>query len=429
MRISKLLEISEVTLEYRESAAPLGVRINPLLFLLGTCVVTASLEDAAEVLNVCMSNGIVCRGQRVICGEEGTERLCICLTVRGYARLKRLWEEADGVHFPLVLERCYGLPSLVLQNRTRAGAMLGFLLACTIIWISGQVLWDVRVTGNDAVPSDVIKAQLRECGFDIGAVLSGIDTDRIENELLLRSDDISWMSINIRGTVAHVEVREKQIEPPKEVRLPANLVAAKNGEIVRLEVYSGLPMVSVGSIVSRGELLVSGIYDSKSVGYRLRSASGSVFAKTNDTVIIEIPLEYEVKSYTGVDYEEKSLKIFGKTIKISKNSRNLPTLCDKIIRVDNLTLVEGKLIPCELSVTQYREYEWCVMRRSAEEATELAFDELTKHLLELGEDTFLLRKSISTEITDVSVRIVAELSLIENIAKRQEFEFVRYPQQ
>ena len=124
-----------------------------------------------------------------------------------------------------------------------------------------------------------------------------------------------------------------------------------------------------------------------------------------------------------------SLKIFGKTIKISKNSRNLPSLCDKIIRVDNLTLVDGKPIPCELSVTQYREYEWCVMKRSAEEATELAFEELNERLAELGEDTFLLRRSVSTEITDSSVRLVAELSLIENIAVRQEFEFVRYPHQ
>lgn len=427
MGLGKLLQISCATIGYRESAVPLGLRLNPLLFVLGLCTVTVSPEDATELLNVCMSNGIIYRKQRVVCGEDGEGRLCVCLTVRGFARLKKIWECAGQVHMPLVLERCYGLPPLILQYCTRVGAMLGVILACVLVWASGRILWDVRITGNDTVADEVIRARLSECGFDVGTVLSGIDTDRIENELLLRSDEVSWMSINIRGTVAHVEVREKQQEPKREESRPANLIAAKNGEVVRLEVYSGLPVVSVGSIVSEGELLVSGIYDSKSVGYRLRSASGSVFARTSETVTVEIPLEYERKQYTGAVFEEKSLKIFGKTIKISKNSRNLPTLCDKIITVDNLTLIDGKPLPCELSVTQYREYGLRVFKRSAKEATELAFDELARRLSELGESTFLLRKTVSTEITDASVRLTAELSLIEDIAKKQEFEFVRYP--
>lgn len=426
MKARKGLRYGETVPRY-ETSIPLALRLDPIKAALGQCVISFDYDDTALVLDLCMSQGILFRNQRVVQKSDGKRRTLICISVPSLSRLLRAAERSGYDGLTLVIEREYGVAFFLRRYRYRFGAFIGFLLMWVIILLSGSVLWDIRITGNTGVSDARIREELSAVGFEIGSSLADVDTDEIENRLLMTSDDIAWMSINLRGTVAHVEVVEKKQKPEKPPSSPANLVAAKNGLIVSMEIYSGLSVVQVGDIVTKGELLVSGIYDSASVGYRLRSASGSVFARTEDTIIIDVPFVYEEKVYTGRCFEEKSLKIFGKTIKISKNSRNLPTLCDKICTVDNLSVISGIPLPFELEKTCYKEYRYDQMTRCNEAAVAIAFDELDGRLAALGDSVALLRKSVTTEITDEGVRLTARLVLLEDIARRQEFEFTKFP--
>ena len=99
------------------------------------------------------------------------------------------------------------------------------------------------------------------------------------------------MSINIIGTHAEVQIREYE-ESKKEQEtgvLGANIVAGKSGLVEDVRVYQGNVVVSSGMYVEKGDLLVSGLYDSERVGFRYTRASGEVMARTTSEILIEIP--------------------------------------------------------------------------------------------------------------------------------------------
>ena len=80
----------------------------------------------------------------------------------------------------------------------------------------------------------------------------------------------------------------------------------------------------------KGDLLVSGIIDSKALGYRLVRARGEVFAAVTLTYDVEIPYEMERKVYTGEFLTEKDVKFFAKTIKLFGKDSISPSSCDTI---------------------------------------------------------------------------------------------------
>ena len=62
------------------------------------------------------------------------------------------------------------------------------------------------------------------------------------------------------------------------------------------------------------------------------------------------------------------------------------------------------------------------MRRSASEAEELAYFELTRKLAEMADDSIILRKTIIPRVRENSFSIFCTVVAIENIAEVSEFE-------
>lgn len=269
-----------------------------IYLLLGSVTVSVSLESATDVLNLCMQYLIPYTDFRV----EGD---CVCLTfrLRGYGKLKRE-AEARGIVFSVV--RHHGLPHLLSRYRYRFGIVVGGILALALIFLAHNVVWDVRVTGNERVTSSAVIETLKEYGFGVGSYIPSVNTDKLENRILIDSGEISWISVNIIGTVAEVQIREVEGDKKEkdEIR-PANLVAQKAGVIEEVRIFRGKVMVGAGQYVEKGDLLVSGLYDSKQQGFRYTRAAGQVLARTTSEFFIEIPYEYNAICYLEEEYYDK----------------------------------------------------------------------------------------------------------------------------
>ena len=137
--------------------------------------------------------------------------------------------------------------------------MLGALLSAVMIWLSGRVIWCVNVTGNSTVPDGEIIEILESLGCGVGDFFGDIDFDVLHTRFLMKSDNIGWISVNMNGTHANVEVREIIFgkEETKEGGF-YNVVAAEDGQIVRMAAVEGKPVCEIGDTVLRGELLISG---------------------------------------------------------------------------------------------------------------------------------------------------------------------------
>ncbi|MBO7250877.1 MAG: sporulation protein YqfD [Clostridia bacterium] len=393
--------------------------MGTLLFFAGYEELSVSSGDAARLTDLCMRQAIVCRDARFL-----EDRYIFRASLFSARRLKRECA-ARGIEIS-VLHRA-GLPALLYRYRHRYGIALGALLCAAIIALSGGVIWDIRVDGNRRLSEAEVIDELRECGLKVGAKKRDINAARIENSLLIVNDDIAWISINLRGTVAQVEIIEREIAEDEEEPDAANLVATQEGEIYLFEEVRGNILLKIGDRVDKGELIVSGIYESAGGSLRYTCAKGRVLAKVEDEFSVDIPLEYEKKVYTGRVYTEKRLVFFEKEIKIYSNCRNLSASCDKIEIVEYLDVLGGGELPVGVRTVEYHEYVMLRTERTEDEAKALALEGAEGSLSEMAAESDILGVTKEWESADGHVRLRCRVRRIKNIAEQRKIDVSIFP--
>ena len=393
------------------------------LFLQGNCTVSIPAIHRTAAMNLCMQLGLQYRHFRWC--EDGS--ICFCCTALSARRFLGICQK-KGIDAKIISAK--GLPRLLKQLGARAGLIIGAFFAVALMILSGLFVWDVQVSGNETLTEGEVIAELRACGFGVGSYLPSLRVREVENRVLMASEEIGWLSINMEGTVARVQVIEhiegeaaedSDLEASKR---PANLVATRDGQIEYLELYRGNVVVSVGQAVKAGELLVSGLYDSKTGSFRYTRAAGNVMARTERTVTVEIPLSYEEKVLEEAVLQQIEVHFFNFSYKIYENSGNFDILCDIIKYNTYLGRLGNNRLPVSVTRTEVRPYHTEWRERSAEEAVVLCYRQLEQELSALSDEVQILQKDIVTEIGESSVVLTCTLTCIENIAVQQEFEII-----
>ena len=391
-------------------------RANVFLKIFGYYRLCVPSDALTELLNLCMRYGFVYYAL-TFCDGGDAELICSRSTA------KRMLAACKSYKIPIYIKGEGGAPKVLRKYRARSGIFVGILLSIVLFSLSQSVLWRIDVKGNERLSKEEVIAALEAGGLRVGGWLSEIKTDSIENRVMLNSDDISWIAINMTGTVASVEIREVIDTELKEKNAsPANLIALRDAQIVALEVYSGFLCAKVGDFVREGELLVSGLYDTKQGAYRYTRASGRILAKTTHTILIEIPLEKEIKVYLEDTKEKKTLNFFGKSIKLFANSGNVGESCDIInyeYKLDPLGLGE---LPVSLSVEKEFPYTVELVEIDEETAIELAYLELRAAMDREIPGAQLLKKTVYGELVQDRYILKCTVVCIEDIAKLSEFE-------
>lgn len=397
--------------------------LHPFSFLIGYTRFSVSEVQAARFIELCSALGIFCRSEGYKESADGEERaFFICSSL---AR-KNLFFAAERHEIQIYDLTEHGLPSLISSHffsAKRLGLTIGLICACLMIFFSGRVLWDIRIVGNERIPQEDILALLEENGISIGMPKKDIATSAIENRILMASDDVAWLSINIRGTVATVEIKEAHPSAEDSDLTASNLVSNANGTVERFEEIRGNLSVALGDAVSEGQLLVGGIYDSSAFsGLRYTRARGKIFARCEKDFHVEIPLNYTKKVYTGAKKIKKQLIFFKKEVNFFGNSRNSYSSCDKIITERYFNFFGLGDLPFGIRTQTYLEYESEVAKRDTAVAMEQALFELSEKLAESSPEYELLRKQITTEITDTALILDCHAVVIQNIAVEKEIE-------
>ena len=384
--------------------------------ILGEARLSVSSDDLIPLLNVLLEIGA---SYRNILRGDGAASVDLSYPAARIAkrRCRERGIEADA-------ELYFGLPYLFRRLLGRPGLIVGIIAAALIVYLSGAVIWDVRVSCDGDVSSDGVMELLSAHGVYPGARKSSLDVGRIQADIESESRDIAWISVNIIGTVAYVEVIGEVIPPTREELYDGiNLVASCDGVLTGFEVISGEPAAEVGMTVKKGELLVSGLCDSKRFGYRAVEAEGSVFARTEEVFEVEIPLRYTVRTPEKSEICEISLIFFALRQKLFKKGGFLSVSYD-IIYSDIYIYADGeKTLPVGLSVGRRNIYSEQVVTRTAEEAAELAYLEINRQMLSALPDAEILSRSYggATTADGSAYRLVCRVSCIRNIAEEKPF--------
>ena len=386
------------------------MKLHAILF--GYRRLSVDEKDGATLLNICMKYGF---GYYKMGVEDG--KLYLVCPLHTAARIK---VRCDEYSVECSLGEVRGIPAAA-RYKTRGGLIIGGILAVLMLMYSGNFVWDIRVRPMDGIDALAIESALADCGFVRGTDLRSFVADETENLFLRTEPGVSWISINVKGTVAYVEATPKMTaEKDEGTKSPANVVADCDGVIVEMITYNGLRVVEIGDAVHEGELLISGAYGEKTPGLHLTRASGRIMAKTFRTVSVEIPLEYEEKVETGRTFQKKYLIFFGNSIKLFGNSGNLGSTCDTIIE-DRVLGFAGAALPVVLRTETETEYTTVLRYRSEPEAKALAIAELEKRISDMLSGSEILKRESTVTFDGRICRIECRMTCIEEIGRTVEF--------
>lgn len=392
-------------------------------FLRGSVLFTVTGAFPERFLNLCAQAGVGFWDLEWL--DPHTLRLRVS---RRDAR--RVGPLAEKVLCEARARRHLGFPYFLAGFRKRYALLLGLALSLAAVCLLSRFVLTIEVSGNETVSTAAILTELSRQGVRVGAYGPGLDVRRISQESLLRLDGLAWMSINLHGTRAEVLVREKLPEPEvRDESTPANVVAQADGVILDLEVLDGQAVFREGEAVLRGEVVISGTmdlrepeYSAVDAGQRLVHARGNVWARTYRTLTAQIPLEAQVKRYTGEKETQWSLLVLGRTVNFFGRGGVFSEGYDKIVETHPLTLPGGRVMPLALRRTEYRAYVTEPAALNAGAARSMLEERLLERLDALiGEDGEVLDTVFTVREEDGMLAVTLRAECREQIGREVPF--------
>lgn len=325
-----------------------------------------------------------------------------------------------------------GLPFFIHKYRKRKGIIAGLVLFMAVMCIMPLYIWKVDVKGCSSLSHEEVEAVMRDIGISSGSLKSSINIPMAKQQAMQKLDSVAWMSINLNGSCAEILIKEKTL-PPEQIiseNEPSNVIAEFDGQIERMETYSGTPVVSGGDVVVKGQLLISGINEKPDGRNEFLCADGKVYARTHRILYEKVKTNFENSSDSGICINKYRLKIFNLEIPLNfKNFSNKDSKkndCEKNYRFET-TDKKFKIFGAYLPIIIYKEsaYEQNIenVTLSEAESKNIAMEMIEKkELQEFGDEVQIKSKEWGTGKMMIETGEYYQerhYDLVENIAKKE----------
>lgn len=312
-----------------------------------------------------------------------------------------------------------GFPRLTMLYKKRIGLFVGTALILALILLSNMFILSFEVVGNERLSEEYVLSLMESQGLKIGTFKKSHNLSMIALNSELICKDIAWLAVNFNGTKAVIELRETKQKPDMyDDSTPTDLVAKCDGQIIYTEAVSGSIAVARYDVVKEGDLLISGVVDSKAYGYKLVRSRGRVLAKTYRSFTVSVPLEKEVKEYTGKHKSVTGFTVFGKNVlntKVYEGYKNY----DITEKKEALSFFGNISLPVTKITVLYKEYIPKTVNISPEEARVTALSEIADIISDEIENGEIIERTESESVTDEAYVLTVTLSCIEDICSEK----------
>ncbi|MGN0486305.1 MAG: sporulation protein YqfD [Acutalibacteraceae bacterium] len=232
------------------------MKLPELLRLAFGCVAfTAGGGFPERFINLCAARGINLHEV-----EYSAEGLHANVSLRDFPKLRSI-VRATGVKIRVREKR--GLPFFWRRHRNRVGLLAGAVFFILFMSVMNHFVWCIRAEGSDQFSEGQLISAAEKVGLHHGVYVPRFDEEKASRDLQhLFAGKLSWAAVNIKGSLAVVEVRDaaekKENDATKE---PCNIVADFDGVILSTRTYSGVCQVAAGNGVKKGDLLISGVIE------------------------------------------------------------------------------------------------------------------------------------------------------------------------
>lgn len=317
------------------------------------------------------------------------------IMVKDYFKLKPIARKTGTI--PYVKAR-YGLPFLKKKYRNRKGYLFGILLFSFVLYILSLFIWDINVLGGHSYTEEAMIKFLKNNQIYSGVLKKDISGQAIEELIRGVYKDIGWVSAEIKGTRLIIKITETNMPAPAVTATEnCHIIATKDCIITKIVTRTGTPMVEIGSVVKKGDILVSGVTEIIGdngilVEKKPVIADADVYGKTFYQYEDTFSLDYVVKEYTGEVKKAYGISFFLKKFNLYKPRISY----DKYDIIGNefiLHLNENFYLPISLRVNEYEEYIEVKQKYTKEEAKKLAIEKLNRYLKKLEVNDVLVSEN------------------------------------
>ncbi|MBQ9927663.1 MAG: sporulation protein YqfD [Lachnospiraceae bacterium] len=287
----------------------------------------------------------------------------MCITLKGFYELKSITKKTGTK--VAITKRC-GLPFFSQRMKKRKVFVLGFL-GCLLflIWTESFIL-SVDVTGNYYITDEVFEDFLKKQEISPGIKKNRVDIESLEKAIRNEYNIVTWTSARMEGTKLVIQIKENDLSSKEEEveKLQEgagyHLVAHADGVVTSMVTRNGIPKVTVGTEVKKGDILVEGsipIYqeDATVKRYEYCVADADVVIESNLSVSETFDERYQKKVYTGRNKKRYFLRINNRSISFPLAS-NTYELYDVTEELRQIQILGGMNLPVSYGVKNVREY-------------------------------------------------------------------------
>lgn len=320
-----------------------------------TFLITGAFPE--KLISLCLRNGLPVWGIKHL--PQGIEA---STNAEHYHRLRPMARQTGT---KVRIAKKSGLWVYRHRYRRRKGFLAGLLCALLALIIASQFVWRVDINGCITIPEEELRTELAELGVKPGVLAGKIDARTLQQQLRLADGRIAWIAINIVGSTAQIELRERDIPPdpidPDE--RVANVVAACDGQIRYMEVYEGQPVVKIGDTVSAGDIIVSGIMEDQYGNRQFKYARARVLAHTYEDHDVAVPLKQprwvpigETKTKSYLEWGNVRIPMFF-PLKMKEQASSVIWQRETLLPSENIWILKRSATPVQLQTGEISELE------------------------------------------------------------------------
>ena len=387
--------------------------INWLRWFRGIAVFRVEGENRERFFNILRKNQIPLFHARQENDGFFTETFC-----REYHRIRPFVRKT---HVKVQVVQRIGFPFFMKKYASRVGMAAGILLFLGMVFLSGEFVWEIRISGNHAVSDEAVISTLEQLGLSRGKWKPSLDAGQIAMKLRHSYEEIGFAAVNLIGSVAQVEISERtESEEMPETTEPCNIVAARSGQIVIMEVYDGQEVVNRGDVVKQGQLLVSGVVTGSTGKKMLRHSKARIMAEYPDDYEVSVPMECQAKVQSAPVQNYRYLNLGRFRLPLFWKKDFVETGFERsFVRPVKLW---GVRLPFDMTVEQVIPAKIKTVKLSRKKALDLAVLELEK-----WEQQTPFRQKVSRKLTTHMEKgqlvVQADYIFRENIARQEKIGF------
>lgn len=190
----------------------------------------------------------------------------------------------------------------------------------------------------------------------------------MRNHVLLALPEVSWLAVNVRGCVAHVQVVERHRPPEAADRSTVTNIVARRAGLTPRWSAGGAGHGAAGGHRHGGTAADLGVSETEHIGARFVHSMGAVWARTWYELSVSVPLQITQPAAGSRSHSRWALDIGKHRIKFYGKGSITGVDCDKITYYKPFTLPGGLRLPLTLVWERITAWEGAAAERTEQSA-------------------------------------------------------------